>query len=252
MRARILAALLACCATAALADAHSDRQALMRANNAAITALDGQVTGILKPDEVKRQAQTLVDNGAKMAVLFAPSTDQNDAGIKPELWSDAAGFAAANDKFIADARTFLTAPDRIAMAHSLVTVQADCAACHKAYRVMPVREARGERGACRRRRTTSNPVTINREDGQFQACYWRSADAVSGDPDETEYSDFQMELKQSIDRALRRRNYALCRHLPLDRRRNGTWSRSLSGRRGNPQNTAAHSNNDPHAGAYGP
>ena len=57
MRARILAALLACCATAALADAHSDRQALMRANNAAITALDGQVTGILETaDEVKAGA----------------------------------------------------------------------------------------------------------------------------------------------------------------------------------------------------
>jgi len=51
-------------------------------------------------------------------------------------------------------------------------------------------------------------VSINREDGQFQACYWRSADAVSGDPDETEYSDFLMELKQSIDQALRRRGFA--------------------------------------------
>ena len=34
------------------------------------------------------------------------------------------------------------------MAHSLVTVQADCVACHKAYRVMPAAPAgRGGRGA---------------------------------------------------------------------------------------------------------
>ena len=150
MRAKTLATslLLACCATAAFADAHSDRQALMRANNAAISALDAQVTGILKPAEVKKQAQILVDNGDKITALFAPGTDQNDPGIKPVLWTDAAGFAAANAKFIADARTFLTAPDRIAMAHSLVTVQADCAACHRTYRVMPAAPAgRGGRGA---------------------------------------------------------------------------------------------------------
>ncbi len=51
-------------------------------------------------------------------------------------------------------------------------------------------------------------MVINREDGQFQACYWRSADGVSGDPDHAEYSDFLMELKQSIDQTLRRRDYA--------------------------------------------
>ncbi len=148
MRASILAAILCCCATAALADARSDRQAVMKANNAAYSALDALVVGILKPAEVKKQAQILIDNGGRMAVLFAPGTDENDAGIKPELWTDAAGFKAANDKFIADARTFLTAPDRIAMAHALVTVQADCGACHKAYRVMPAAAAgRGGRGA---------------------------------------------------------------------------------------------------------
>ncbi len=150
MRAKTLATslLLACCATASFADAHSDRQALMRANNAAITAVDGLVTGALKPAEVKTQGQILIDNGARITALFAAGTDQNDPGVKPVLWTDAAGFAAANDKFIADARTVLIAPDRIALAHALVTVQADCAACHRVYRVMPAAPAgRGGRGA---------------------------------------------------------------------------------------------------------
>ena len=123
--------------TGALADAHSDRQALMRANNAAITDIDTQVVGILNTGIVKAQAQVLIDNGAKIATLFASGTDQNDPSALPVIWTDAAGFKAANDKFIADAKTFLTAPDRIAMAHALVTVQADCGACHRTYRIAP-------------------------------------------------------------------------------------------------------------------
>ena len=121
----------------AFADAHGDRQAVMRANSAAINAIDSQVIGILNPATVKAQAQILIDCGARIATLFAPGTDQNDPGTQPMIWTDAAGFKAANDKFIADAKTFLAAPERIAFAHALVTVQADCAACHRAYRVMP-------------------------------------------------------------------------------------------------------------------
>lgn len=131
----------------ALADAHGDRQAVMRANSAAISAIDAQVIGILNPATVKAQAQTLIDNGARIAALFAPGTDQNDPSVQAVLWTDAAGFKAADDKFIADAKTFLAAPDRIAFAHALVTVQADCAACHRTYRVMPPPAAGRGRGA---------------------------------------------------------------------------------------------------------
>ncbi len=138
MRANaLIAIMLLASASAALADAHADRQAVMKANSAAYNALDGLVVGILNPAEVKKQAQILIDNGAKISALFAAGTDQNDPGALPAVWTDAAGFKAANDKFIADARTFLTEPNRIAMAHALVTVQADCGACHKLYRVPP-------------------------------------------------------------------------------------------------------------------
>jgi len=144
----LAAALGALCATGALADAHSDRQALMRANNAAIGVIDSNVVGILSADTVKAQAKILVDNGGKIATLFGPGTDQNDPGALPVIWTDPAGFKAANDKFIADAKTFQNAPDRLAMAHALVTVQADCAACHGKYRVAPPAAAgRGGRGA---------------------------------------------------------------------------------------------------------
>jgi cytochrome c556 len=132
----------------AFADAHSDRQAVMHANGAAVSAIDSQVIGIMNSATVKAQAQILIDNGGKIATLFGPGTDQNDSGALPAIWTDAAGFKAANDKFIADAKTFLDAPDRIAFAHALVTVQADCAACHATYRVKPAPGAgRGGRGA---------------------------------------------------------------------------------------------------------
>lgn len=138
----------ACLATNAWADAHANRQAVMRANSAAYNALDALVVGILDPAAVKTQAQILIDNGARIATLFGPDTDQNDPGAQKTIWTDAAGFKAANDKFIAEAKGFLTAPDRIAMAHALVSVQAACAACHGKYRVMPPPAAAGRgRGA---------------------------------------------------------------------------------------------------------
>lgn len=135
--------------TGALADAHADRQALMRANNAAITAIDSQVVGILSVATVKTQAQILIDNGAKIAVLFAPGSDPNDPGAQPAVWTDAAGFKAADDKFIADAKAFLDTTNRVDFAKALKAVQADCGACHKTYRVMPPAPAggRGRGGA---------------------------------------------------------------------------------------------------------
>jgi len=132
---------------AAFADAHADRQALMRANSAAATAIDGITIGVLKPADIKVQAQILIDNGGKMAALFAPGTDQNDPAILPVLWTDQAGFKKAADKFVADARVLLTpSTDRLALVKALATVQADCAACHKAYRVPPPAAAGRGRG----------------------------------------------------------------------------------------------------------
>jgi cytochrome c556 len=123
---------------AAFADAHGDRQALMRANNAATTAIDGIIIGVLRPEAIKVQAQILIDNGGKIPALFAPDTDHNDPAILPALWSDQAGFKAANDKFVTDAKVLLTpSTDRLALVKALQLVQADCAACHKAYRVAP-------------------------------------------------------------------------------------------------------------------
>jgi cytochrome c556 len=130
-----------------LADAHGDRQAVMRANSAAINAIDALVIGALFPDKVKAQAQILIDNGARITTLFGPGTDQNDPGALPVIWTDQVGFKAADEKFIADARAFLGTDDRVDFARALKAVQADCAACHRTYRLMPPPAAGRGRGA---------------------------------------------------------------------------------------------------------
>jgi hypothetical protein len=50
-------------------------------------------------------------------------------------------------------------------------------------------------------------MATERGDGQFQACCWRDAASIGGDPDATEYSDLLMALKARIDRALRRGDF---------------------------------------------
>jgi hypothetical protein len=50
-------------------------------------------------------------------------------------------------------------------------------------------------------------VAINREDGLFQVSYWRDAAGIENDPDDVEYSDFLMELKQRINQLFRERRF---------------------------------------------
>jgi cytochrome c556 len=123
-------------ASAAFADAHSDRQAVMRSNNQAVQALR-PLAAAYDAAAVKAQGQVLVDNAAKIKAAFAPGTDQNDPGALPAVWTDAAGFAAAADKFGTDAQAVMAAADGPALTAALQTLQGDCGACHRTYRVPP-------------------------------------------------------------------------------------------------------------------
>lgn len=118
---------------AALADTHEEREAVMRANNGALRALQPLVTAF-DAAAVRAQGQILADNGAKIAALFAPGTDQNDPHALPTVWSDPAGFKAAADKFTADAQKVMAATDGPSLQAALALVQADCGGCHRTYR----------------------------------------------------------------------------------------------------------------------
>lgn len=46
-------------------------------------------------------------------------------------------------------------------------------------------------------------MAINRNDGQFQISYWLDASRIGNDPDDTEYSDSLMELRERLNRLFR-------------------------------------------------
>jgi cytochrome c556 len=84
---------------------------------------------------VKAQGQILVDNGHKIMALFAAGTDQADPGAAPAIWTDAAGFQAIANKFVTDATAVMNAADGPALKAALTTLQGNCGACHKTYRI---------------------------------------------------------------------------------------------------------------------
>ncbi|MBV9548332.1 MAG: cytochrome c [Alphaproteobacteria bacterium] len=131
---------------AAFGQASADKQAreaLMRANNTAMRALM-PLTTAFDAAAVKAQGQILVDNGTKMVAQYAAGTDQADTGVTPAVWTDAAGFKAAADKFTADAAKVGAATDGPSLQVALTAVNADCGGCHRTYRAAPA--GRGARG----------------------------------------------------------------------------------------------------------
>lgn len=46
-------------------------------------------------------------------------------------------------------------------------------------------------------------MTINRNDGMYQVAFWLDAANIENDPDDVEYSDILMELKERIHRVFR-------------------------------------------------
>jgi len=124
----------------AFAAAHDDRVAVMRANGQATGALRGVVANF-DATAAKAQGQILVDNAAKTKALFAVGTDQNDPGANPAIWTDAAGFNAAADKFAADAAKIGAATDGPSLQAALGAVNADCGGCHRTYRIQAPRPA---------------------------------------------------------------------------------------------------------------
>jgi len=123
---------------AAFAAAHDDRVAVMRANGAAAGALRPLVANF-DAAAVKTQGQILVDNAAKTKALFAAGTDQADPGASPAIWTDAAGFNAAADKFATDAAAVSAATDGPSLQAALTAVNGDCGGCHRTYRVQAPR-----------------------------------------------------------------------------------------------------------------
>jgi len=128
------AAMLMVLGGTAFAQTHADREALMKAN--------GQIVGSIRPlvgafdaAVLKTQSQALVDNATKIKAAFGHNSDKNDPAASPAIWTDAAGFAAAADKFIADSHAVMAATDGPSLQAALTMLQGNCGGCHKQFRV---------------------------------------------------------------------------------------------------------------------
>ncbi len=78
--------------------------------------------------------------GAALPAMFAPSTAKASSRAKPEVWTDAAGFAVKAKAF-ADATAALAtaakADDKDAFTAALASTNAACKGCHEAYQAPP-------------------------------------------------------------------------------------------------------------------
>jgi cytochrome c556 len=135
--------LAAVSASAALAGALEDRQALMKQFNLDSKLLSDMARGTtpFNATAANIELQALVDGAARIPGLFPAGSNMDSASAKtlalPTVWSDTAGFQAAAAKLGSDAKAAMAADDKASFATAFQTVQADCNACHKTYRAAP-------------------------------------------------------------------------------------------------------------------
>ncbi|TPL49462.1 cytochrome c [Mesorhizobium sp. B2-4-6] len=142
MRMLVIAiSMLAFAGSAACADPIKDRQALMKERG----KLAGQISKVVKGEEpfdaaaVLTALQALEANAEKFDAdkLFPTGSDKGDTTAGPKIWEDMAGFKAAEDKFLADAKAAVASPpaDVDALKTQLNTLGGDCGTCHQTYRI---------------------------------------------------------------------------------------------------------------------
>jgi cytochrome c556 len=133
--------MLAFAGSVAVADPIQDRQALMKERG----KLAGQISKVVK-GETPFDAAAVLDalkalevNAEKFDAdtLFPAGSDKGDTTAAPKIWEDMAGFKAAEDKFLADAKAAVASPpaDVDALKAQLNTLGGDCGTCHQTYRI---------------------------------------------------------------------------------------------------------------------
>lgn len=124
----------------ASADPVKDREALMKANGAAMGALGAYVKGEKPFDaaDVLAQLTKLSDDAQKLNSMdLWPAGSDADSEASPKIWQDTAGFQAALDKFQTDTAAGVAAApaDVDALKAQMGAIGGNCSACHQAFRV---------------------------------------------------------------------------------------------------------------------
>jgi cytochrome c556 len=139
MKAAAAGVLVIAMATAAIgqADPIKARQAMMKANGAAIGALVKMVKGETPFDAAAAKAALeKIDESKTYADLFPVGSDQGDTKAKDTIWSDNAGFRAALEKLItADEAQIANPPKDVdGVKAALGAIGPTCKNCHDTYR----------------------------------------------------------------------------------------------------------------------
>lgn len=132
---------LAFSSSIALADPVDEREALMKANGAAMGGLSAFVKGE-KPYEAAEVLALLTKLNEDAVKLSSPDlwpvgSDTGDSEASPKIWEDSAGFQAALEKFQLDTAAAVEAApaDVDALKTQVGAIGQNCASCHQAFRV---------------------------------------------------------------------------------------------------------------------
>jgi cytochrome c556 len=124
--------------TVALAGPIEDRQAAMKQNGKAIGPLADILKGKAPYDAavVKTNADTIRQDFAKAFASFPPGSDKGppETYAKAEIWSDPAGFKAAQDQALKAVEALAATTDEASFKSALGGLGDACKNCHEKYR----------------------------------------------------------------------------------------------------------------------
>ncbi len=126
--------------TAVAGDAAVDRQAMMKNVGAAMRVAAGMVKGKIPYEALAAELamRTMSSTALGYTAMFPKGSESGaDTEAAPAIWSNAAGFASASDKFAADAAKAAEAAKGGADAFKTAfgVVASNCKACHKDFRI---------------------------------------------------------------------------------------------------------------------